>query len=59
MVNLDLDWVESIQILTLFMFVLFNCVYIYGANDYKKDIQRGFDRLEREIEKQKESEETK
>ncbi|SEF90895.1 hypothetical protein [Lachnospira multipara] len=53
MVDLNLDWVEGMRILILLVLVLLSiCVCIYESNARKKDIQRGFERLEHEIEKQ-------
>ncbi|WP_155885974.1 hypothetical protein [Lachnospira multipara] len=58
MVDLNLDWVEDMRILiSLVLVLLLICVCIYESNARKKDIQKGFERLEHEIEMQKESEE--
>lgn len=58
MVDLNLDWVEGMRILMpLVSVLLLICVCIYESNARKKDIQRGFESLEHEIEKQKENEE--
>lgn len=54
MANLNLDWVGYMRILMPLVSVLMViCVCIYESNARKKDIEKGFDRLEREIEKQK------
>ena len=55
MANLILDWAEDMRILMpLVPVLLLICVYIYEANARKRDIQKGFERLEHEIEGKKE-----
>ncbi|WP_027438697.1 hypothetical protein [Lachnospira multipara] len=53
MANLNLDWVEGMRaLMPLVSVLLLICVCIYESNARKKDIQRGFESLEHEIEKQ-------